>query len=71
MSGHYRRIEETHGRADTTHDWSATVDPSHLLHIRDQVFYDDPSVQSLPDGRQRRGMSVVAALSEWPGHGAP
>jgi topoisomerase IV subunit B len=28
-------------------------------------FFDVPGAQVLPDGHPRRGMSVVAALSEW------
>lgn len=32
---------------------------------RDLRFFDFPDTQVLPDGHPRRGMSVVAALSEW------
>lgn len=35
-----------------------------VMATKDLRFFDEPSV-SLPDGRPRRGMSVVAALSEW------
>ena len=28
-------------------------------------FFDSPGAQLLPDGHPRRGISVVAALSEW------
>ncbi|MGW4277563.1 hypothetical protein ACWEGQ_35710 [Streptomyces seoulensis] len=38
---------------DTTHDWSADADADH------------PDAERLPDGRPRRGMSVVAALGAW------
>lgn len=32
---------------------------------KDLRFFDFPAVQLLPDGHPRRGISVVAALSEW------
>lgn len=32
---------------------------------KDLRFFDDPDAERLPDGQARRGMSVVAALSEW------
>jgi DNA gyrase subunit B len=32
---------------------------------KDLRFFDTPDAASLPDGNPRRGMSVVAALSEW------
>ena len=32
---------------------------------KDLRFFDHPDVRLLPDGHPRRGMSVVAALSEW------
>ncbi|MFE0021082.1 hypothetical protein [Amycolatopsis sp. NPDC059021] len=32
---------------------------------KDLRFFDFPDAQLLPDGHPRRGMSVVAALSEW------
>jgi DNA gyrase subunit B len=35
-----------------------------VMATKDLRFFDDPSVL-LPDGHPRRGMSVVAALSEW------
>ncbi|MEU7552996.1 hypothetical protein AB0B01_11715 [Streptomyces sp. NPDC044571] len=35
---------------------------------KDLRFFDFPQVESLPDGHPRRGMSVVAALSEWLAH---
>ncbi|MFE2648054.1 ATP-binding protein [Streptomyces nigra] len=31
----------------------------------DLRFFDSPEAEALPDGHPRRGMSVVAALSEW------
>jgi len=36
-----------------------------VLATRDLRFFDDPDAETLPDGHARRGMSVVAALSEW------
>ncbi len=32
---------------------------------RDLRFFDSPGAETLPDGYPRRGMSVVAALSQW------
>lgn len=32
---------------------------------KDLRFFDFPQVERLPDSHPRRGMSVVAALSEW------
>ncbi|MFJ3338220.1 hypothetical protein [Streptomyces sp. NPDC086766] len=32
---------------------------------KDLRFFDFPDAELLPDGHPRRGMSVVAALSEW------
>ncbi|WP_328718827.1 ATP-binding protein [Streptomyces sp. NBC_00247] len=36
-----------------------------VMATKDLRFFDRPWVQTLPDGHPRRGMSVVAALSEW------
>ncbi|GAA4535575.1 ATP-binding protein [Amycolatopsis samaneae] len=36
-----------------------------VMATRDVRFFDFPGAQLLPDGHPRRGMSVVAALSEW------
>ncbi|BCJ76140.1 hypothetical protein CS0771_56840 [Catellatospora sp. IY07-71] len=36
-----------------------------VMATRDLRFFDDPPALALPDGAPRRGMSVVAALSEW------
>lgn len=36
-----------------------------VMATKDLRFFDDPSTQTLPDGGARRGMSVVAALSDW------
>ncbi|MFJ3221410.1 ATP-binding protein [Kitasatospora sp. NPDC086801] len=36
-----------------------------VMATKDLRFFDFPQVEELPDGLPRRGMSVVAALSEW------
>ncbi|MBT2408444.1 MULTISPECIES: ATP-binding protein [unclassified Streptomyces] len=36
-----------------------------VMASKDLRFFDHPDAQLLPDGYPRRGMSVVAALSEW------
>jgi len=36
-----------------------------VMSTKDLRFFDFPAGQLLPDGHPRRGMSVVAALSEW------
>jgi len=36
-----------------------------VMGSQDLRFFDFPGAQTLPDGHPRRGMSVVAALSEW------
>ncbi len=36
-----------------------------VMATKDLRFFDHPDAQRLPDGHPRRGMSVVAALSEW------
>ncbi|MEH0548995.1 ATP-binding protein [Streptomyces sp. B21-105] len=36
-----------------------------VMATKDLRFFDFPDAQRLPDGHPRRGMSVVAALSEW------
>ncbi len=35
------------------------------MSTRDLRFFDFPDAQALPDGQPRRGISVVAALSDW------
>jgi DNA gyrase subunit B len=39
-----------------------------VMATKDLRFFDDPDAERLPDGHPRRGMSVVAALSEWLTH---
>ncbi|MFH8406996.1 ATP-binding protein [Streptomyces sp. NPDC018019] len=36
-----------------------------VISTKDLRFFDFPDAELLPDGHPRRGMSVVAALSEW------
>jgi DNA gyrase subunit B len=36
-----------------------------VMATKDLRFFDFPDAETLPDGHPRRGMSVVAALSEW------
>ncbi|MFD8497683.1 ATP-binding protein [Amycolatopsis sp. NPDC059657] len=36
-----------------------------IMATKDLRFFDVPEAQLLPDGHPRRGMSIVAALSEW------
>ncbi|MFK0246231.1 ATP-binding protein [Amycolatopsis azurea] len=36
-----------------------------VMSTKDLRFFDSPGAQTLPDGHPRRGVSVVAALSEW------
>ncbi|MFC3451999.1 hypothetical protein [Amycolatopsis speibonae] len=36
-----------------------------IMSTKDLRFFDFPDAQLLPDGHPRRGMSVVAALSDW------
>ncbi|MGW0854929.1 ATP-binding protein [Streptomyces sp. NPDC002690] len=36
-----------------------------VMATKDLRFFDHPGARTLPDGHPRRGMSVVAALSEW------
>jgi topoisomerase-4 subunit B len=50
---------------DTRRDPSGRVIKKPVLSSKDLRFFDSPATQALPDGRPRRGMSVVSALSEW------
>ncbi|MBB4910052.1 ATP-binding protein [Actinophytocola algeriensis] len=49
---------------DTRVDAEGRTVKKPVMATKDLRFFDAPSV-SLPDGHLRRGMSVVAALSEW------
>jgi topoisomerase-4 subunit B len=50
---------------DTRHDARGQPTRKPIMATRDLRFFDFPDAQVLPDGYPRRGMSVVAALSEW------
>ncbi|MEU5654572.1 ATP-binding protein [Streptomyces sp. NPDC047737] len=49
---------------DTRFDEHGQVVRKPVMATKDLRFFDDPGAQTLPDGHPRRGMSVVAALSE-------
>ena len=50
---------------DTRVDAAGRVVRKPVMGTKDLRFFDDPDAEMLPDGHARRGMSVVAALSEW------
>ncbi len=50
---------------DTRYDDHGQQIKKPVMATRDLRFFDLPDAQLLPDGYPRRGMSVVAALSEW------
>jgi DNA gyrase subunit B len=50
---------------DTRVDAAGRVIKKPVMGTKDLRFFDDPNAETLPDGHARRGMSVVAALSEW------
>jgi len=50
---------------DTRVDAAGQVIRKPVMATKDLRFFDDPDTEWLPDGHPRRGMSVVAALSEW------
>lgn len=50
---------------DTRFDEHGHVVKKPVMATKDLRFFDLPEAQILPDGHPRRGMSVVAALSEW------
>ena len=50
---------------DTRVDADGRVIRKPVMGTKDLRFFDDPDAEVLPDGHARRGMSVVAALSEW------
>ena len=49
----------------TRRDGSGHVMRKPVMSTKDLRFFDAPGAQLLPDGHSRRGISVVAALSEW------
>ncbi|MEU8983064.1 ATP-binding protein [Streptomyces sp. NPDC048309] len=50
---------------DTRVDEHGEVVKKPVMATKDLRFFDLPEAERLPDGHPRRGMSVVAALSEW------
>jgi len=50
---------------DTRPDAAGQMVRKPVMGTKDLRFFDDPGAQRLPDGHPRRGISVVAALSEW------
>ena len=50
---------------DTRHDADGNPIRKPVMATKDLRFFDSPAPQALPDGHPRRGMSVVAALSQW------
>ena len=50
---------------DTRVDEHGQIVKKPIMATKDLRFFDSPDAERLPDGHPRRGMSVVAALSEW------
>jgi len=50
---------------DTRYDEQGHPIKKPVMATKDLRYFEFPDAQRLPDGRPRRGMSVVAALSEW------
>lgn len=50
---------------DTRVDEHGRLVKKPVMATKDLRFFDSPDAERLPDGHPRRGMSVVAALSEW------
>src|SRR5215207_2821083 len=50
---------------DTRYDEQGQPIKKPVMATKDLRYFEFPDAQWLPDGRPRRGMSVVAALSEW------
>jgi DNA gyrase subunit B len=50
---------------DTRYDAEGSPVKKPVMATKDLRFFDFPEAEALPDGHPRRGMSVVAALSEW------
>lgn len=50
---------------DTRVDGRGRTVKKPVMATKDLRFFDSPGTALLPDGHPRRGMSVVAALSEW------
>jgi DNA gyrase subunit B len=50
---------------DTRPGSNGRAEKKPIMTTKDLRFFDSPTAQLLPDGHPRRGISVVAALSEW------
>lgn len=53
---------------DTRYDDRGQPVRKPVIATKDLRFFDDSTAELLPDGHPRRGMSVVAALSDWVVH---
>jgi len=53
---------------DTRYDDHGQPIKKPIIATKDLRFFDSPTAQRLPDGHPRRGMSTVAALTEWLTH---
>ncbi|HEV7204955.1 MAG TPA: hypothetical protein VGN18_10110 [Jatrophihabitans sp.] len=53
---------------DTRADDAGRFVKKPVMSTKDLRFFDAPGAERLPDGHPRRGMSVVAALSDWLEH---
>ena len=53
---------------DTRYDEQGQPVKKPVMATKDLRYFEFPDAQLLPDGQPRRGMSVVAALSEWLNH---
>ncbi|MER7485579.1 ATP-binding protein [Streptomyces sp. NPDC126497] len=58
-------VEDDGRGTDTRVDEHGRVVRKPVMATRDLRFFDRPEAERLPDGHPRRGVSVVAALSEW------
>ena len=59
------RLRDDGRGTDTRRDSKGRTFRKPVMATKDLRFFDAPFAQQLPDGRPRRGMSVVAALSHW------
>lgn len=50
---------------DTRVDATGRVIKKPVMGTKDLRFFNDPAAETLPNGHARRGVSVVAALSDW------
>jgi topoisomerase IV subunit B len=59
------QIEDDGRGTDTRVDEHGQLIKKPIMATQDLRFFQDPNGPLLPDGHPRRGMSVVAALSDW------